>query len=74
MDYSDAITWLSDNNITKDDGSVYKFGEVSLLLDAMYFQANLAHYIYNYSFPMCIVLSLLLFLHLIFNQVRCYLF
>ncbi|KAH8377667.1 hypothetical protein KR093_006587, partial [Drosophila rubida] len=27
MLYSDAIKWLKDNNVTKDDGSFYEFGE-----------------------------------------------
>lgn len=29
MDYSDAIKWLTDNDVRKDDGSFYEFGEVS---------------------------------------------
>lgn len=28
MNYADAIQWLKDNNVTKDDGSFYEFGEV----------------------------------------------
>jgi asparaginyl-tRNA synthetase len=27
MDYADAIKWLKDNNVTKDDGTFYEFGE-----------------------------------------------
>lgn len=27
MDYGDAIKWLKENNITKEDGSFYEFGE-----------------------------------------------
>lgn len=27
MDYTDAIKWLEDNNVTKDDGTHYKFGD-----------------------------------------------
>jgi asparaginyl-tRNA synthetase len=27
MDYSDAIEWLRTNNVTKEDGSFYEFGE-----------------------------------------------
>ncbi|XP_055389274.1 asparagine--tRNA ligase, cytoplasmic [Condylostylus longicornis] len=27
MNYSDAIKWLKDNNVTKDDGTFYEFGE-----------------------------------------------
>ncbi|KAJ3209562.1 hypothetical protein HK099_008477, partial [Clydaea vesicula] len=27
MDYGDAIKWLKENNVTKDDGSFYEFGE-----------------------------------------------
>lgn len=27
MNYADAITWLKENNVTKDDGSFYEFGE-----------------------------------------------
>jgi asparaginyl-tRNA synthetase len=29
MNYSDAITYLKENKICKDDGSFYEFGEVS---------------------------------------------
>lgn len=28
MNYSEAIKWLKENNVTKDDGSFYEFGEV----------------------------------------------
>jgi len=28
MNYSDAIEYLRENNITKEDGSFYEFGEV----------------------------------------------
>jgi len=28
MNYADAITYLKENNITKEDGSFYEFGEV----------------------------------------------
>lgn len=28
MDYADAIKWLKENNVTKDDGTFYEFGEV----------------------------------------------
>ena len=31
MDYKDAIAYLKEHNITKDDGSFYEFGDVSLL-------------------------------------------
>ena len=27
MNYADAITWLKENNVTKDDGTFYEFGE-----------------------------------------------
>ncbi|XP_058117103.1 asparagine--tRNA ligase, cytoplasmic [Anopheles ziemanni] len=27
MNYADAITWLKENNVTKEDGSFYEFGE-----------------------------------------------
>lgn len=27
MDYSDAIIWLKENNVTKEDGTFYEFGE-----------------------------------------------
>lgn len=27
MDYADAIVWLKENNVTKDDGTFYEFGE-----------------------------------------------
>lgn len=30
MNYSDAIEYLKKNNITKDDGSFYEFGEVCI--------------------------------------------
>lgn len=29
MHYADAIKWLKENNVTKDDGTFYEFGEVS---------------------------------------------
>lgn len=29
MNYSDAIVWLKEHNIKKDDGSYYEFGEVT---------------------------------------------
>ena len=32
MDYSDAIKYLKEHNITKDDGSFYEFGEVRTLV------------------------------------------
>lgn len=28
MDYSDAIKWLKENDVKKDDGTYYEFGEV----------------------------------------------
>lgn len=28
MNYADAIVYLKENNITKDDGTFYEFGEV----------------------------------------------
>lgn len=31
MNYSEAIKWLKENNVTKDDGTFYEFGEVSLV-------------------------------------------
>lgn len=30
MNYVDAIKWLKENNVTKDDGTFYEFGEVRL--------------------------------------------
>lgn len=30
MDYTDAIVWLKENNVTKEDGTSYEFGDVSL--------------------------------------------
>lgn len=30
MNYSDAIIWLKENGVTKDDGTFYEFGEVSV--------------------------------------------
>ena len=30
MDYSDAIKYLRENEIKKDDGTYYEFGEVSV--------------------------------------------
>lgn len=29
MNYADAIVWLKENNVTKEDGTFYEFGEVS---------------------------------------------
>lgn len=37
MNYSDAIEYLKENNITKDDGSFYTFGEVQII--CFYFHA-----------------------------------
>ena len=31
MNYTDAITYLKDNDIKKEDGTYYEFGEVKLL-------------------------------------------
>ena len=31
MDYSEAIEYLRENNITKDDGTFYEFGEVQIM-------------------------------------------
>lgn len=31
INYADAIKWLKDNNVTKEDGTFYEFGEVSFL-------------------------------------------
>ena len=33
MNYTDAIEYLKQNNITKHDGTFYEFGEVSWLSD-----------------------------------------
>jgi len=30
MNYSDAIEYLRENNITKEDGSFYEFGDVRI--------------------------------------------
>lgn len=32
MNYADAIVWLKENGVTKDDGTFYEFGEVSFEL------------------------------------------
>lgn len=32
MNYADAITYLKENNITKEDGSFYEFGEVCFVI------------------------------------------
>lgn len=32
MPYKDAIQYLKDNGITKEDGTLYEFGEVSLVV------------------------------------------
>lgn len=32
MDYGDAIKWLKENNVTKDDGTFYEFGEVGFII------------------------------------------
>ena len=37
MDYTDAIKWLKENNVTKDDGTFYEFGDVSGLLSFVFF-------------------------------------
>ena len=39
MTYTDAVTFLKENNITKEDGSFYEFGDVSnMLAGTCYFQ------------------------------------
>lgn len=38
MDYSEAIQWLKDNNVTKDDGTFYEFGEVICCLVSILFK------------------------------------
>lgn len=30
MDYTDAIQWLKEHDVKKDDGTYYEFGEVKL--------------------------------------------
>ena len=35
MDYADAIKWLKENNVTKDDGTFYEFGEVCIARKAI---------------------------------------
>lgn len=30
MNYSDAIKWLKEHDVKKDDGTYYEFGEVSM--------------------------------------------
>lgn len=30
MDYTEAIEWLRENDVKKDDGSYYEFGEVNM--------------------------------------------
>lgn len=30
MNYSDAIVWLKEHNIKKEDGTFYEFGEVCI--------------------------------------------
>lgn len=32
MDYSDAIKYLKEHNIKKEDGTYYEFGEVPMIL------------------------------------------
>lgn len=32
MNYADAIVWLKEHDVKKDDGTYYEFGEVSLFL------------------------------------------
>ena len=35
MQYADAIVYLKENNITKDDGTFYEFGEVGGIFVSM---------------------------------------
>lgn len=39
MNYSDAIVWLKEHNIKKEDGTFYEFGEVCI---ACCFQGSIA--------------------------------
>ena len=32
MDYADGIKWLKENDIKKDDGTFYEYGEVSFVM------------------------------------------
>lgn len=41
MDYSEAIQWLKDNNVTKDDGTFYEFGEVIFFIFFLFLQIPL---------------------------------
>jgi hypothetical protein len=36
MEYTDALKYLKENKITKDDGSFYEFGDVSVHGHTMY--------------------------------------
>lgn len=38
MNYSDAIKWLKENNVTKEDGTFYEFGEVRILAPILLLQ------------------------------------
>lgn len=57
MNYADAITWLKENNVTKDDGTFYEFGEVR------------SHHLslYLYTLP-ATLLNLFLFVYRIFQR------
>lgn len=37
MNYSEAIVYLKENGITKEDGSFYEFGEVGLVIISLSF-------------------------------------
>lgn len=36
MNYTEAIEWLKEHNIKKDDGTFYEFGEVDKVTDIMH--------------------------------------
>lgn len=36
MNYADAIVYLKENNITKEDGTFYEFGEVCVIASAFW--------------------------------------
>lgn len=49
MPYPDAIKYLKENNITKDDGTFYEFGEVSAFLNSILGTSKLAFRLINRS-------------------------
>ena len=53
MNYSEAIVYLKENGITKDDGSLYEFGEVLTNTFSHTILCSTNMHLFNRIFPKC---------------------